>query len=171
MNGTGTGVEERPVLGLDVDGVLALAEPAATPATEHRVSAWGRWSRTIRVPVSASATVRRLAGEFEIVWVSAWGHNAHTALREALDLPDEPWRFLPVQFGKARAVAAYAGDRPWGLIHDGVDDDSSDDGLVVCVDPHCGLDQVDPGELAARMRDRAHAPGTVGADTAKGRLR
>ncbi|MPY56540.1 HAD domain-containing protein [Streptomyces spongiae] len=147
MQQAGARAANRPVLGLDVDGVVVLTEPFATAVTEHRVSAWGRWGRIVSVPATAPAIIGRLARDFEIVWVSAWGHNAHTALREALGLPDVPWRFLPVQFGKARAVAAYAGDRPWALVHDGLDDEPSESGTVVRVDPRRGLDQVDAEKL------------------------
>ncbi|MPY56544.1 hypothetical protein [Streptomyces spongiae] len=110
---------ERPVLGLDVDGVLVFTEPVGTPATEHHVTAWERRERNISAPVTAPAIIELPARDLEIVRVSAWGHNAHTALHEALELPATPWRSLPVQFDKARALAANAGDRPWMPIDDG----------------------------------------------------
>jgi hypothetical protein len=146
----------RPVLGLDVDGVIALVPPARVPSHELRVDAWGRWERTIVVPDAARPAIERLARDFEIVWVSAWGHNAHTSLRDALGLPEQPWRFLPVQFAKAQAVAAYAAGRPWLLVHEGVDEDSARLGEhVVHVDPSCGIGAVDPGELTRLAMNQA----------------
>jgi hypothetical protein len=148
MSGNGQG----PVLALGVDGVIVLDEPVATDAVEHSVDAWGRWRREIFIPADAPEALARLAEHFEIVWVSAWGHNAHTALAPVLGLPMEPWLFLPVQFDKAAAVAEYAGDRDWFLVEDavgGISDLSLAD-HVIQVDPTRGLDDVDVDELIAR---------------------
>jgi hypothetical protein len=139
------------VLALDVDGVIAVDEPAATPTVECSVSAWGRWRRQIKVPINAPQILAQLAPHFEIVWASAWGHNAHTALAPVLDLPQEPWMFLPVQFGKPTAVASYAATRPWVLIEDdtggGTEAVSSDH--VVLVDPRRGIADIDTEKLIA----------------------
>jgi len=142
-----------PVVGLDVDGVIALDEPVATPTFDCTVSAWGRWRREIRVPVQAADVVARLATRFEVVWVSGWGHNAHTALASILDLPEKPWLFLPVQFDKPSALARYAGERPWVLIEDdaGGGADGVFGGHVVLVDPTRGIAEIDPDELIARV--------------------
>jgi hypothetical protein len=141
-----------PVLGIDVDGVIALDEPALTPCVSESVSAWGWWRREICVPVGAADIVARLAEHFEIVWVSAWGHNAHTALTPVLGLPVKPWTFLPVQFDKAAAVAEYAGDRPWLLIADPVGErgPAASDAHVIEVDPAIGIAAVSVDDLLAR---------------------
>ncbi|HTX07388.1 MAG TPA: hypothetical protein VME22_02190 [Solirubrobacteraceae bacterium] len=142
-----------PVVGLDVDGVIALDEPVATPTLDFTVSAWGRWRREIRVPVQAADVVARLAEVCEIVWVSAWGHNAHTALAPILHLPERPWLFLPVQFDKPSALARYAGERPWVLIEDSVGGgaDGAFGGHVVLVDPTRGIAEIDADDLCARV--------------------
>ncbi|MEV4603864.1 hypothetical protein AB0K15_41620 [Amycolatopsis sp. NPDC049253] len=65
-----------------------------------------RWARPISVPVGAAEVLRQLSSEFDVVWASAWSHNAHPAWQELLGLPAEPWPFLAVQFRKLDAVRA-----------------------------------------------------------------
>ncbi|GAB3200125.1 hypothetical protein GCM10027062_18690 [Nocardioides hungaricus] len=150
----------RPVIGLDVDGVIALAEPPLVAARDHDVSAWARWRRRIRVPVGAASTVRALAERYEVVWVSAWGHTAHSALRPVLDLPEQPWPFLPVQFAQAAALADWADGRPWLLIHDGVDDavTPEQERHVLQVDPRRGIGDVSIEDVAAAIEALQAAP-------------
>ncbi|WP_435747344.1 hypothetical protein [Microbacterium sp. PMB16] len=137
----------RPVLGIDVDGVLIVEEPFATAVLDHRVSAWGRWARSVQIPDQAASVLKELDQAFDIVWVSAWGHNAHV-IANVLGVPTRPWDFLPVQFGKAEAIRDYAGGRPWALIHDGVDmEPVPDGGIVITVDPREGLARIDAGKL------------------------
>ncbi|HWI23282.1 MAG TPA: HAD domain-containing protein, partial [Baekduia sp.] len=144
--------ERLPLLALDVDGVVVLDEPTPEEALEYSVTAWGRWRREIRVPADAARIIARLSEHFEIVWVSSWGHNAHTALAPILGLPDEPWTFLPVQFSKAEAVERYADGRPWILIEDAVASGSTAEwgAHVISVDPTRGLTDVDPDDVIAR---------------------
>jgi hypothetical protein len=113
--------QARPVCALDVDGVVVLEHPEV-PVTRTTVSAFGKWRREVLIPDGAPATLRRLAELFDCVWVGAWSHNAHPALRSALHLPAAPWPWIPVQFYKPAAIRAYAGGRPWALIDDGIDD-------------------------------------------------
>lgn len=144
----------RPVVGIDVDGVIAVANPARTPVHAYRVSAWGRWSREILVPVAASATLARLAQVADLVWISAWGHVAPGVLTPLLDLDEgsEAWPYLPTQFGKAQALADYAHGRRWALIHDDVDNATAPaEGLIVVVDPHVGIAEVDIEDLIRRL--------------------
>ncbi len=144
---------------LDVDGVVVLEHPEV-PVTRKTVSAFGKWRREVLIPDGAPATLRRLAELFDCVWVGAWSHNAHPALRSALHLPAAPWPWIPVQFHKPAAIRAYAGGRPWALIDDGIDDlgpvPDPPDGLLVRVDPHRGLADVDPEALAARLARLEH---------------
>jgi hypothetical protein len=145
----------RPVAALEVDGVLVLEDPVV-PVTEVTVHAYGnRWARRVRVPTAAPGIVARLAERFDIVWASAWSHNAHPALREVLGLPEQPWPFLPVQFRKLPAIRAYAAGRAWVLIDDSIHDfglvEDQPDGLLVPVDPGRGITAIDPDTLRAEL--------------------
>lgn len=145
----------RPIAVLEVDGVLVLEDPVV-PVIRATVHSYGnKWTRTVQVPAEAPALVARLARYFEIVWASAWSHNAHPALRDVLNLPAEPWSFLPVQFRKLPAIRAYASGRPWVLIDDSVHHfgvaATQPDGLLVPVDPSRGITAVDPDALHAEL--------------------
>jgi hypothetical protein len=146
----------RPIAFLGVAGVIYLDEAPATPVVIRRVSAWGRWSRRVAIPVAAPEQVAALRGAFDIVWISEWGHNAHTAFQADLRLPAEPWPSLPVQFGKLDAIRRYAGDLAWAWIDDPlvIGDDAVDArdarGLVVPTDPRQGIASVD---VLAVIRD------------------
>ena len=143
----------RPVAFLGVPGVIYLDDAPATPVVIRRVSAGGRWSRRVAIPVAAPERIAALRAAFDIVWISEWGHNAHTAFQAELGLPAEPWPSLPVQFGKLDAIRRYAGDLAWAWIDDPlVMDDGARDagGLIVRTDPRRGIAAVD---VAAVVRD------------------
>jgi len=142
-------MSERPILGLDIDGVVAVEAPPGADVHEVRVSAWGRWNRSVLVPTEARDVVAELAEVYDIVWVSAWGHNAHTSWATELGIQGDKWPFLPVQFGQAWAVANYALDRPWALVNDGTDqnEQAPTDGAIVHVDAHKGLADLDVQSL------------------------
>lgn len=147
---------DRPLLVLGISGVVVLEGEATVPVSTHHLSAWGRWVRDVSIPDAAAVRLAELAERFEIVWASEWGHNAHTAFRQALDLPQEPWAFLPVQFDKLRMIREYAGALPWAWVDDPIVDlrgepPVCEDGVIVRVDPAVGILGVDPQELRARV--------------------
>jgi hypothetical protein len=145
---------DRPLAIIDVDGVLVLERPVV-PVTRHEVSAYGRWVREVLVPVDAPTRLRELAEHFELVWAGAWSHMAHSALREVLDLPPEPFPFLPVQFHKLPGIRSHAAGRPWLLIDDSIHDlghvPDPDDGLLVPVDSSRGIVDVRFADLQRRL--------------------
>ena len=148
---------DRPLLVLGISGVVVIEGVASVPVSTHHLSAWGRWVRDVEIPDGAPARLRELAEHFEVVWASEWGHNAHTAFRRALDLPAEPWPFLPVQFDKLRTIREYAAGLPWVWVDDPIVDLSGEppaceDGIVVRVDPAVGLLGVDVADLRDRSR-------------------
>ena len=111
-------------------------------------------------PDAAAERLHELSEHFDIVWASEWGHNAHTAFREALELPEEPWPFLPVQFDKLAHIRRYAAGLPWIWVDDPlVDLDGEppvcDDGVVVRVDPTSGIAGLDVDDLRSRVRELA----------------
>jgi hypothetical protein len=144
---------DRPLAVIDVDGVLVLENPGVQVA-EHVVGVYGKWARTVRIPVGAAEILHELSGYFDVVWASAWSHNAHAALRTVLDLPETPWPFLPVQFHKLSAIREYAAGRPWVWIDDSIHDlgevPELSDGILVPVDSSRGIVDIDPAILKQR---------------------
>lgn len=146
--------DTRPLCVLDVDGVIALEDPVV-PTMRRTVSAYGKWRRDIDIPRAAPSILHELAHRFECVWMGAWAHTAHPALREALDLPSTPWSWRGVQFHKLPAIRELAGGRAWVWIDDAIDDLGAEgdppDGLLVRVDPRRGIADVDPASLLAGL--------------------
>ena len=144
---------EKPVLFVDVDGVLSLfgfpagAElPGAVPL--------GRRNRALHPAPHRARRLERLAERFELVWATGWEEKANEYLPRILGLP---FRELPVLtfdgravFGsshwKLDAIGAYAGDRPAAWIDDNMDgacelwaDHRGAPTLLVRTDPPSGL--------------------------------
>ena len=118
--------ESRPVLFVDVDGVLSLfgldrAGGAEEVGPLHWVDGIAHC-----VPAAAGPRLVRLAERFELVWATGWEEKANEYLPLILDLP---FGRLPcLTFGgravfgssdwKLDALAAFAADRPAAWIDD-----------------------------------------------------
>ena len=118
-------IGERPLLFLDVDGVLALSPlaPSPPPGNVHYFGIGALY-----VPDRAGELVRELERHFELVWATGWEHRANQSLRLLLGLTEE----LPVisfggkaRFGssdwKTKAISRYAGNRPAAWLDDNFD--------------------------------------------------
>ncbi len=118
-------IGERPLLFLDVDGVLALSPlaPSPPPGNVHYFGIGALY-----VPDRAGQLVRELERHFELVWATGWEHRANQSLRLLLGLTEE----LPVisfggkaRFGssdwKTKAISRYAGNRPAAWLDDNFD--------------------------------------------------
>ena len=160
---------ERPLLFLDVDGVVALdVFEKGLPPGEMRDSPLG----FIYLPDRAGDLVRKLSTRFDIVWATGWEHRANTALLRPLGLREE----LPAltfgkkaRFGssewKLKRVSAYAGKRPAAWLDDNLAEPHAEwaatrgqPTLLVPVDPSAGLTPTDVERLL-RWADRvAGAP-------------
>jgi len=141
--------DSRPLVALDVDGVIVLDDEPVVPVTHQLVTAFGKWRREVAIPDGAAEAIATLAERCELAWASAWSYNAHEALRSALSLPEQPWAFLPAQFD-ADAVADYAAGRRWAWITEtGMARSMSTDGagMIVGTDGRRGLPSVDLGAL------------------------
>jgi hypothetical protein len=160
--------DERPLLFLDVDGVVALdVFSKGLPPGEMRDSPLG----FIYLPDRAGDLVRKLATRFDIVWATGWEHRANTALLRPLGLREE----LPaLTFGKKarygssewklKRVNAYAGHRPAAWIDDNLTEPHAqwasgrpEPTLLVPVDPRAGLTPQDVDRLL-RWADRVGSP-------------
>jgi hypothetical protein len=116
-------MREKPVLFVDVDGVISLFgfAPGATPA--------GRFEIVDGIAHFLSATagehLRRLAERFEPVWCTGWEEKANEYLPHALGLPG-PYPHLTFERNPGRAhahwkldaIEAHAGARPLAWIDD-----------------------------------------------------
>jgi hypothetical protein len=113
----------RPVLFVDVDGVISLFgfTQESRPA--------GRWETVDGIAHLLSATagehLRQLSQTFEPVWCTGWEEKANEYLPHALGL-DGPWPYLSFEraVGRTRAhwkldaIEAYAAARPLAWIDD-----------------------------------------------------
>ena len=141
---------ERPILLVDVDGVISLFGPGAEPGGCVPALVEGIPHLLSR---RAGAVLARLAGTFECVWCTGWEDRAGTHLPHLLGLP-RGWEHLvftdPPEdeaHWKLRAIDAFAGaDRPVAWVDDAHDDRcrvwaAARPGptLLVATDPPVGL--------------------------------
>ena len=117
----------RPILFIDVDGVLSLygfERGQKPPGTFHMVDGILHC-----IGSSCGGLMARLAPHFELVWATGWEEKANEYLVRLLELEGE----LPTltfdgraRFGtahwKVEAIDEYAGDRPAAWIDDSLDE-------------------------------------------------
>jgi hypothetical protein len=118
---------KRPILFVDVDGVISLFgfdHTSAPPGTFHSIDGILHC-----IGSSSGARLARLAADFELVWATGWEEKANEYLPHLLELPGD----LPslafdgrAVFGsshwKLEAIEEYAGDRPAAWIDDNLDE-------------------------------------------------
>jgi hypothetical protein len=117
----------RPVLFVDVDGVISLFgfRPGAPPGAFHHIDGIVHC-----IGHDAGDRLRRLAERYELVWATGWEEKANEYLPALLSLDE---RELPVLtfdgravFGsahwKVEAIDEYAGSRPAAWIDDNLDE-------------------------------------------------
>jgi HAD domain in Swiss Army Knife RNA repair proteins len=159
----------RPLLMVDIDGVISLFAGALDTAAE------GAFHSIEGIPhflsATAAAHLLALGDQFELIWASGWEDRAEDHLPHLLGLPaglpflrferDAP-RPAPsaarVTRGhwKLDAIEAFAGDRPLAWIDDALDDACREwaasrpaPTLLVQTDPSRGLTAVE-AELLSR---------------------
>ena len=123
---------QRPVLAVDVDGVISLfgfdAPIERAPGRFHLIDGIAHC-----ISDSAGTELLRLAEYYELVWATGWEERANDHLPLILGLPDD----LPVltfdgraRFGSAHwkleAIDEYAGTRPLAWIDDNLDESCHD---------------------------------------------
>ncbi len=120
-------LRERPVLLIDVDGVISLFgfQPSGTPpGSFHSIDGIIHC-----IGASAAARLSRLAQRYELVWATGWEEKANEYLVHILGMPEE----LPVLtfdgravFGsshwKLDAIDQYARERPAAWLDDNLDE-------------------------------------------------
>src|SRR5438270_1866731 len=121
--------DDRPVLFVDVDGVISLfgfqdAGAAEPPGVFHSIDGILHC-----IGHHAGKRLARLTPRYQLVWASGWEEKANEYLPHILPLDDElPWLSFDGRavFGSAHwkleAIGEYAGDRPAAWIDDSLDD-------------------------------------------------
>ena len=123
---------ERPVLALDVDGVVSLFgfqdSADGAPGRFHLINGMAHC-----IPEGIGERLRRLADHYEIIWATGWEDRANERLPAILDLPGElPFLTFDgnARFGtahwKIEAIDRFAGERPLAWVDDCLDDTCHD---------------------------------------------
>lgn len=119
----------RPVLFLDVDGVLSLfgfPHDGSPPGTFHSVDGIPHC-----IGADCAPRLRRLDGPFEIVWATGWEEKANEYLPHLLEMSARSYPVLRFDghavWGSAHwklgAIDEYAADRPAAWIDDNLDEE------------------------------------------------
>lgn len=153
---------EKPLLFLDVDGVLSVFGfdgEGADPRDFYLVDGLPH-----HIPATMGPRIRALLPLYEALWATGWGDRANDHLVHMLELPGElevvEFATRPSADGsghwKLEELTERAGDRPAAWIDDGLNpaceewaEVRSAETLLVSTDPHIGLTDVHVGELVA----------------------
>lgn len=141
--------DERPLLLLDVDGVLNPYAAPGCPAGYDEF-AFFPGEEPVRLCEEHAKWLADLAGCFELAWATGWGHNANRLLAPFLGLPELPVvRFPPIPFQaheKVPAIDRFTGARPAVWIDDALTPeayawagDRTAPTLLIAADPAEGL--------------------------------
>lgn len=121
--------DQRPLLLLDVDGVLNPFAADGCPPGYQEFPFFPDEEPVWLCPGHAD-WLRELAGHFEIVWVTAWGQEANKHIAPVLGLPRLPViEFPPIPFHpreKVPAVASFVGEHPAAWIDDALTQEARD---------------------------------------------
>jgi hypothetical protein len=155
---------ERPILAVDVDGVISLfglQDPTTAPGEFHIIDGVAHC-----ISRAAGKRLLRLSSWYELVWATGWEERANDHLPGLLGLPAElPYLTFDgrARFGSAHwkldAIGAYAGDRPLAWIDDCIDESCrywahmrDSPTLVVPVESDRGLEQAHTEALIAWVK-------------------
>jgi len=98
------GAEKRPILAIDVDGVISLFGFESPPPPEV-----ARWELIDGTPhclsIAAAERIRRLAEQFELVWATGWQDRANDRLSLITGIGPLP----VIEFDAHRETGASAG--------------------------------------------------------------
>ena len=156
---------QRPVLAVDVDGVVSLfgfEDLNEVPGEFHLIDGIAHC-----ISRAAGERLRRLSQWYDLVWATGWEERANDHLPALLGLHGD----LPyLTFGgrarvgaahwKIDAIAEYAGDRPLAWVDDCIDEECRSwartrpgPTLLVPVDPGRGLEEVQTETLIEWAKD------------------
>lgn len=119
--------DERPILALDVDGVISLfgfdGPLDQAPGKFHLINGMAHC-----IPHDIGPRLARIGEVYDIVWATGWEDRANDMLPQILGLPGElPFLTFDgrARFGtahwKVEAIDEYAGQRPLAWVDDCLD--------------------------------------------------
>lgn len=123
-----TGGDAKPILAVDVDGVISLfgfeQDIAEAPGELKLIDGMLHC-----ISLAAGERLRRLSEHYELVWATGWEDRANDHLPSLLGLPEQmPYLTFGGRavFGSAHwkvdALDEYAGERPLAWVDDNLDD-------------------------------------------------
>jgi hypothetical protein len=166
-------LSQRPLLMVDIDGVISLFGVSVQPGDE-RLELDGSFHSIEGIPHFLSATAAAhllvLASQFELVWASGWEERAEDHLPHLLGLPKGlPFLRFSRSVGRANAhwkldaIEAHAAGRALAWIDDALNEECrewakarSAPTLLVQTDPHVGLTRREAMLLEDWARELAH---------------
>lgn len=95
----------RPVLYLDVDGVLLPLSNGEWPSERLRVGPF-----YVHVPTDLRTLVPKLHDAFEIVWATSWNEEANREVAPLVGLPELPALDVTAHYRKLELVSRHAGE-------------------------------------------------------------
>jgi len=154
----------RPVLAVDIDGVISLF--GFDEAPDHLQAHWEMVDGVTHcISLAAGERLRRLAEHYELVWASGWEDKANYYLPRVLGLPELPHLSFDnsARFGSAHWKLApleeYGAGRPLAWIDDSFDESCyewargrDEPTLLVPTEPHLGIEEAQVEALTAWAR-------------------
>ena len=144
-------LDTRPLLAVDIDGVISLFGFEERPAHTQLQLVDGI---PHCISLTAGSRLLRLSERFELVWASGWEDKANFYLPQMLGLPELPHVSFDVvardgdAHWKLAALEAYAGTRSLAWIDDNFDPSCYEwaerrpqPTLLVPTEPHLGLEE------------------------------
>ena len=154
----------RPLLMVDIDGVISLFAGAGSPRERRpEEGSWHSIEGMVHfLSANAAAHLLALAGEFELVWASGWEERADEHLPHLLGLPSGlPFLRFERAVGRANAhwkldaIDSYAAGRALAWVDDALGPECEawaqrrpSPTLLVQTDPEVGLTEVQTRTLA-----------------------
>jgi hypothetical protein len=118
---------EKPILAVDVDGVVSLFGFDDPP--DRRVARFELIDGMVHcISIAAGERLRRLGQYYDLVWATGWEDRANDMLAPMLGLPDLPVVTFDgaARFGSAHwklgPLDAYAGERALAWVDDSFDE-------------------------------------------------
>ena len=125
---------DRPVLAVDIDGVISLfgfdqpiepghADPGKAPGEFHLIDGMLHC-----IALETGPRLNRLANAYDLVWASGWEDRANDHLPDILGVPELPYLTFDgrARFGtahwKLEALVEYAGSRALAWVDDSLDE-------------------------------------------------